>query len=80
MIGELTLALELLLKVAGIVGAKTDGKIGKENHSSSKPVYPRKWEDALAFNILNSRLNHYTELVTSAPKSMGNTNRVGLTE
>ena len=58
-------------KLQEIVGAKADGKIGKKTIAAVNQYIQENGEDTLAFNILNSRLNHYTELVTSAPEKYG---------
>jgi len=58
-------------KLQQIVGTKPDGKIGKKTLEAVNKYISEKGEDALAFDILSSRANHYQELIASDPNKYG---------
>ena len=58
-------------KLQEIVGTKADGKFGKKTLEAVNKYIEEKGEQALAFEILSSRLNHYTELINSNPEKYG---------
>jgi lysozyme family protein len=58
-------------KLQELVGTKADGKIGKKTVEAVNTYIEANGEDALVFDILNSRTNHYSNLVQSNPQKYG---------
>ena len=58
-------------KLQEIVGTKPDGKMGKKTLEAVNNYIAENGEESLAFDIMNSRFNHYKSLVESNPEKYG---------
>lgn len=69
-------------KLQELVGTKPDGKIGKKTIEAVNTYIEANGEDALVFDILSARTNHYNSLINAnpqkyAPYQHGWMNRIG---
>lgn len=55
-------------KLQELVGAKPDGKMGKKTLEAVNKYITEKGEDTLAFDVMNSRYQHYQNLIQSNPE------------